>query len=97
MAGREARARENQRLFRTGNERIGDVAKGAGSNGTPIPFLCECASETCLGRVELTFSEYGRIRAGENQFVILPGHETIPGERLIEDNGRYHVVLKDDP
>lgn len=96
MTGRAGRTRENQELFRTANERIGEVAKGAVAKKVSIPFLCECASETCLGRIELTFSEYEGVHARQNQFVILPGHETVEGERLIEDNGRFQVVRKEN-
>jgi hypothetical protein len=86
--------RENQELFRTGNERIGETARGSGADGRAIPFLCECAAETCLARVELTFAEYKEVRSGSNQFVILPGHLRIEGERVLEDNGRFQIVRK---
>jgi hypothetical protein len=89
--------RENQELFRAGNERIGEVARGAGQDGGAIPFLCECAAETCLGRVELTFTEYEGVRSVANQFVILPGHLRIEGERVLEDNGRFQIVRKEEP
>jgi hypothetical protein len=95
MGRRDARARENQELFRTANERIGEVARGAASREVSIPFLCECASDACLARIELTLSEYEKVRTRQNQFVIIPGHETIEGERAIEDNGRFQIVRKD--
>jgi hypothetical protein len=94
MAGRDSRLRENQELFRTGNERIGDVARGSGADGVAIPFLCECAADACLGRIELTFTEYEGVRSGPDQFVILPGHPRIEGELVLEDNGRFQIVRK---
>jgi hypothetical protein len=98
MTGRDGRLRENQDLFRTGNERIGEVAKGAGADGLEIPFLCECAADTCLGRIELTFTEYEGVRSGSNQFVILPGHARIEGERVLEEvDGRFQIVRKEAP
>jgi hypothetical protein len=98
MAGRDSRLRENQELFRTGNERIGDMARGSGADGVAIPFLCECAADTCLGRIELTFREYEGLRSESNQFVILPGHATIEGERVLEEvDGRFQIVRKEAP
>ncbi len=86
--------RENQELFRAGNERIGEVARNSGADERAIPFLCECAAESCLGRIELTFSEYEGVRSTGNRFVILPGHARIEGERVLEDNGRFQIVQK---
>jgi hypothetical protein len=97
MTGRDGRRRENQELFRTGNERIGEVARGSGADGGAIPFLCECAAETCLGRIELTFGEYQNVRSKADQFVILPGHARIEGERVLEDNGSFQIVRKGQP
>ena len=95
MTGRDGRRRENQELFRTGNERIGETARGSGADGRAIPFLCECAAETCLGRIELTFMEYEGVRSAADQFVILTGHARIEGERVLEDNGRFQIVRKE--
>jgi len=97
MTGRAGRLRENQELFRVGNERIGETARGSGTDGRAIPFLCECAAETCLGWVEHTFAEYAGVRSSSDQFVILPGHLRIEGERVLEDNGRFQIVRKEEP
>jgi hypothetical protein len=95
MTGRDRRMRENQELFRTGNERIGEVARSSGVQGEVLPFLCECASDSCLDRIELTISEYQDVRSGERQFVILPGHARAERERVLSDNGRFQIVRKE--
>jgi hypothetical protein len=96
MTGRDGRLRENQELFRVGNERIGEVARAGGADGVAVPFLCECAADTCLGRIELTFREYEGVRSASNQFVILPGHARIEGERVLEEvHGRFQIVRKE--
>lgn len=84
---------ENQRAFRIGNERLRG-AVGARAGGEPIPFLCECTDETCMGRVDLTLDEYRSIRRHENRFVILRDHPTLPGERIVQENGFHQVVEK---
>ena len=84
---------ENQRAFRIGNERLRG-AVGARAGGKPIPFLCECTDETCIGRVDLTLDEYRSIRRHENRFVILRDHPTLAGERIVQENGFHQVVEK---
>ncbi len=69
---RAARART---IFRAGNEAL---VRAAGSRGDAIPFICECADETCLRRVPLTRAEYAEARTGGDA-VVVPGHEG--GER----------------
>jgi hypothetical protein len=84
---------ENQHAFRIGNERLrGAVEARAG--GEPIPFLCECTDDTCMARIDLTLDEYRSIRRQENRFVILRDHPTLPGERIVQENGSYQIVEK---
>jgi hypothetical protein len=91
VATRDERLRENQRAFRTGNERL-NAAVDAGEK--TIPFLCECIDDTCTDRVELSGQTYSDLHSDESVFVIMSGHPTIEGEVVIEDNGHYHVVKK---
>jgi hypothetical protein len=64
-------------------------------SGEPVPFLCECMDDTCMGRrVDLTLEEYGVIRRHENRFVIMRDHPTLPRERVVQENGSYQVVEK---
>ena len=91
MSSREKRLAETQRAFRIGNERLrGAVEATAG--GEPVPFLCECTDDTCLGRVELTLEEYDRIRAHENRFLIVRGHATLPGDTIVQENRSHQIV-----
>ena len=66
----------------------------ATAKGEPIPFLCECMDDTCLARVDLTLEEYEAVRRHENRFVIVRDHPTLPGERIVEENGFYQVTEK---
>jgi hypothetical protein len=93
LDSRDKHLAENQRAFRIGNERLrGAVEASAG--GEPIPFLCECTDDTCMARVDLTVEEYAGIRRHENRFVILRDHPTLPGERIVQENGFHQVVEK---
>lgn len=93
MNTREQRLVENQRAFRTGNERLRD-ALGTAAGDESIPFLCECMDDACMARVDLTLEEYGGVRADESRFVIARDHPTLPGEKIVGDNGHYQVVEK---
>jgi hypothetical protein len=93
VATRDQRLAENQRLFRTANERLEERVETYGvSDG--IPFLCECAEVECLGKIDLSLVDYRLVRAEPNRFVILPGHAMIEGETLVQDNGHYQIVEK---
>jgi hypothetical protein len=95
VTARDQRLTENQKLFRKANERFEQRVEEYSRDGISAPFLCECADETCLGRVELTLAEYEEIRQGTGRYVILPGHPTIENERVIDDRGEFQIVEKD--
>ena len=95
MATREERLTQNQKLFRVANERLRERVSELDTDEAPIPFLCECADDACLGRVELAPSRYQEVREHENRYMILPDHLMVEGERVIEDNGHFHVVEKE--
>jgi hypothetical protein len=86
----------NQELFRLANERLDERVRNLDHDASFIAFVCECADERCLGRVHLTAHEYDDIRSKANRYVILPGHPTVEGESVVEDNRHYHVVEKED-
>jgi hypothetical protein len=94
MTLREERMVENEKLFRTANERLRThVEKTAAPDGR-IPFLCECTDDTCMARVELNRAEYTRVRADENHFVIAPAHPMMESERIVAQNERFWIVEK---
>jgi hypothetical protein len=95
MGSREERLVENEKTFRSANERIADAAEKSGSNPSKIPFLCECADDLCLGRVELTDAEYEEVRANRNRFVIIAGHPQAEAEHVVGMLGAYELVEKE--
>jgi hypothetical protein len=94
MAAREERLAQNQESFRDANERLGEAVSRANLDGNIIPFLCECADEFCLGRIELSLSQYKDAHLLPNSYVILPGHPRIEDEEVIEHLGTFLVVQK---
>ena len=94
MASRTERLAENQRTFRRANERFEELVEDH-SDGYKVPFLCECADTCCLGRIELTASDYYAIHLDRSQYIILNDHLTITGERLVEQVDGFQIVSKD--
>jgi hypothetical protein len=87
--------RQNQREFRYANERLADVVSGPeATDGQLISFLCECADNDCLGRIQITADRYEELHFSEPDYVILPGHLRIPGEEIVEETAYYEVVKK---
>jgi hypothetical protein len=94
VASREERLAENQRTFRRANERLEELVDDR-SDGYRVPFLCECADRSCLGRIEMTASDYYAIHLDRSQYIVLDGHLTISGERVVEQVDGYQIVSKD--
>jgi hypothetical protein len=89
------RAEKNERLFRELNERIHEMASSLHAIGPPhIEFICECAREGCLDRIELTLEEYGVVRGDPAHFALVSGHELLDVETLVAQHERYTVVAK---
>jgi hypothetical protein len=93
MATRADRLVENEKAFRMANERL---LEAVGDGNSSLPFLCECADDTCLERVELDLDTYREIRSNPNCFFRLPGHMDAPGERVVASHPGYEVIDKED-
>jgi hypothetical protein len=94
MAARDRRRAENQDMSRGANKRLQAVAGRTTEDGTVIPFLCECAADDCMGRVEISIDEYFIAHLAPEHYVILAGHPRIDGQVVVEDRGHYEVVTK---
>jgi hypothetical protein len=87
------RLRHNEQLFRAVNDEVREVR--ADQDGPRIAFVCECADRDCRERLEASDAEYRAIRAGENRYLVVPGHVVPEIERVVETTSRYTVVEKD--
>ncbi len=92
---REERLAENEALFRAANERMAGWEEQHATSGTEL-YFCECADPECRAKVPLRKSDYERIRADAKQFFVVPGHEILDVETVIErhDDEGWAVVLK---
>jgi hypothetical protein len=93
---RDERIARNEALLREVNERIHDVGEGLQvlpDNGE-LDFRCECGRRECDVLVHLLASDYERVRADNDRFVVVPGHEDDHIERVVERSEGYLVVDK---
>lgn len=82
----------NQVIFREVNERLREVAD---PSATVTQYVCECGHAECRETIELDLVDYDAIRSTPNAFVILPGHEKLEFERVVEDaNDRFMLIEK---
>jgi maleate cis-trans isomerase len=94
MDARAARLGRNEALFREVNERIERVSQTLQMTSETIAILCECASESCVERIEVLLPEYERIRRDAELFFVRSGHEEPDVEEVVETYDRYDVVRK---
>ena len=92
--GRVIRAAENQSLFREVNERVQQLNDGFATFSEVNEWLCECADASCTEKISMTMSEYEQLRSHGNRFAVLPGHEVLDVEAVIDATGRYVTVAK---
>jgi hypothetical protein len=92
-AKRAARVAENESIFRRANEQLETRFRALGADGL-TPFLCECGDAACTQVIRLTFDEYEAVRSHPAHFAIIPGHQILEAEHVVEEHGRYDVVEK---
>jgi hypothetical protein len=93
---RGPRAARNQSLFREANERVKELNEGF-SMVLPVgEWICECAADACVERIELSPAEYEAVRNDGTHFLVAPGdeHVFLEVERVSERNECYWVVEK---
>lgn len=99
MGLRKERLAGNEAMFREVNERVVDVAEqflDIDPAATPVDFRCECGAAGCVEQIAMTLAEYEAVRADPTHFAVLPGHETLDIEQVVERHPNYLVVEKQD-
>lgn len=95
MPSLEARLARNEVMFRSINDRIRELAERLDQGAEPVSFVCECADETCVERLQLTTRQYDDVRGIPARFVVVPGHEATPlVERIVFRSDEFVIVRK---
>jgi hypothetical protein len=102
----EQRVGRNEAIFREANEAI-ERGLWPGEEHAAVRFRCECAQLGCSSPVEVSLSEYERVRGNPRWFMTLPGHERsdvevvlerLPGYVVVEKRGRAGAIAEsEDP
>jgi hypothetical protein len=99
---RQKRQARNEALVRQVNEKIErlDQAASFADDDMTFEFHCECgraddAGEIgCEERVVMTLREYEEVRAQDDRFAVVPGHEDAALENVVRRLDRFLVVDK---
>jgi hypothetical protein len=93
---RETRRKYNQARFREANEHVRDAVAAHVGESQPVPFLCECADDDCLGTVSVSLSEWEAVASKTNHFLVEAGHQRSEGEAVVGSVRAYEVARKPD-
>jgi len=85
----------NEAVFREINEGI-EAGQWPGEGDSPVAFRCECARLGCNDLIELSLRAYEQVRANPRRFIVVPGHERLDVEMVVERHDGYLVVEKVD-
>ena len=87
----EARVGRNESIFREINERVEEL--GTALDGPP-EFLCECYRTDCTERLSVPLDLYEQVRSRSRHFLVVPGHEQLEYERVVDQGDGWLVVTK---
>jgi hypothetical protein len=84
----------NESIFRQVNEQIESLNRDLGAEVPAMTAICECADGDCTQRLEIPISEYEKVRSDPRRFIVVPGHEQLDYEEIVERSDAYDVVQK---
>jgi hypothetical protein len=69
----------NEERFRAVNERV-----HLGPADGELEFVCECGNLDCGQVIPCSLADYMRVRRWSSRFLLVPGHEDLDAERVVE-------------
>ena len=91
---REARAAQNELVFRAVNEQIVKMTDRFREQLSDIDIVCECANTSCVGTIRINADDFAKIERAEGRFLVLPGHEDESVEKVVVRLADYVIVWK---
>ncbi len=88
------RVGQNEVIFREVNERLRELGESFSLVTEVSDFVCECADTSCTDRIQLSLRDYEEVRSDPKWFVIVPGHELLEFERVMDQHDSYLIVEK---
>lgn len=84
----------NDRLARRVEEIRSDADAGETGDDDEVAFFCECSDLACRGRIRMSPARFRRIHRDPALFIVLPGHETLQVESVVDTWGDHLIVRK---
>jgi hypothetical protein len=87
----------NDDIFRKANEQIREAAEEFATGELQrLPFICECAEESCTEVLQIPAEDYERVRSDPRLFINAPGHDAAAQGwgAVVEHHDGYVVVEK---
>ena len=84
-------AAAREAMSRNVNDQV--VVMGRGSLAR-FAIRCECSTSGCTDHVHVKREVYDRVRSVSTDFFVVPGHEDLELERVVEEHPSYLVVRK---
>lgn len=94
MESHEERIARNEALFRQVNERLEELGRAFSFVAETADFVCECGDIACAAPIRMTLADYERIRANPTWFAVIPGHDLLDVEEVVERHDGWSVVAK---
>ena len=84
-------------FLRSVNEQIAELSvRHKPPARVAVSFVCECGDYGCSERLELTRTEYERVRSYRAGFLLKSGHADPEVERVVEARNEHVVVERFD-
>ena len=90
----KARIAANEALFRAVNEKIDDLNSVFATVTETFMIVCECGDSGCGDQIEVDARTYEGVRADPTLFMIVPGHEVVEVESIVDRHENFDVVRK---
>src|SRR5436305_13972106 len=95
MDERSRRIWRNEALFRQVNEELAALEHGlAAIADQTLHIVCECGDLRCQERIVVPLSAYENARSNSALFLVVPGHEILSVEEIVEVTEQFNIVRK---
>lgn len=94
MDERQERLGRNEALYREVNERLKELGESFSLVSELADFVCECGVGTCAAPIRITLEQYEHVRSNPHWFMVVPGHEILDIESVIEEHDAWYLIEK---
>lgn len=94
MDERRKRIGANEAIYRSINEKIEDLNLAFGMVTESMGIVCECGRLECTQQINLDIATYERVRSDPTLFVVVPGHEILDVESIVEPHESFSIIRK---